>query len=73
MILKTTVNAKELIKALKRLGFYLDRTKGDHYVLKKGSYLTQVPYHGSKTIPKGTLNLICRNAGITKKELMQYV
>lgn len=70
--MKTTANSLQVMKALKKLGFYQVRTKGDHYVFKKGRYLTQVPYHsGNKSVPKGTICLICRQAGVTKKELME--
>lgn len=68
-----TVNAKKVMKALKILGFEEARTKGDHYVFKKDGFSTQVPYHGGKVVPKGTLNLICRNAGITKKQLLEVL
>lgn len=74
MDMKTTANATEIMKALKKLGFHQARTKGDHYVFKKDGYSTQVPYHsGNRVVPKGTMNLICRNAGITKKTLMEYI
>lgn len=71
--MRTTANANEIMKALKKLGFQQARTKGDHYVFKKDGYSTQVPFHSGKVVPKGTMNLICRNAGITKKILMQYI
>ena len=72
--MRTTANSMEIMKALKRLGFDKVRTKGDHYVFKKDGFSTQVPYHsGNRVVPKGTINLICRNAGITKKQLMQYL
>ena len=74
MELRTTANAIEIMKALQSLGFYQARTKGDHYVFKKDGFSTQVPYHsGNRVVPKGTINLICRNAGITKKQLMQSI
>lgn len=72
--MKKTANASDIMRALKKLGFYQTRTKGDHFVFKKEGVSTQVPYHsGNRSVPKGTINLICRNAGITKKQLMEYV
>lgn len=67
-----TANAKNIMKALKNLGFTEEKTKGDHYVFIRNGVRTEVPYHsGTRSVPKGTINLICRRAGITKKELME--
>ena len=72
--MKRTANAKSIMKALERLGFILVRTKGDHFVYKKDGFSTQVPYHsGNRSVPLGTINLICKNGGITKRELFDCI
>ena len=66
-----TANARNIMKALKNLGFEQEKTKGDHYIFNRNGVRTEVPYHsGTRSVPKGTINLICRRAGITKKELL---
>ena len=40
----------------------------------KNGLKTEVPYHsGNRSVPLGTINLICRRAGVTKKELMAAI
>lgn len=72
--MKKTANAKNIMRALKKLGFNNTGTKGDHHIFKRDGFSTQVPYHsGNRSVPKGTINLICRNAGIDKRTLMEHV
>lgn len=58
------MNSRELIKMLKKDGWYLVRVTGDHHHFKhphkKGT--VTVP-HPRKDIPKGTLNSIFKQAG----------
>ena len=60
------VTAREVIRVLERLGFELDRIAGSHYVMwKAGVGTVVVPHHGSKSLPKGTLRGILKNAGVS--------
>jgi predicted RNA binding protein YcfA (HicA-like mRNA interferase family) len=65
-----SLTPQKVIKALKKKGFVLDRTKGSHKIF----YHTEtkrrvvVPFH-KKDLPKGTLLEILKQAGIDKKEL----
>ncbi len=56
----------ELIKILKKNGFYLFKEKGSiRYYHKNGiDSLIRVDYHGSKEVPKGTCQAILKSAGI---------
>lgn len=54
------MSGKELVKKLKKNGWTLDRIKGSHHVLVKGSLTVVVPVHGNADIPKGTLNAILK-------------
>ena len=67
-ILKT----KELLRILHKAGFVKWRQKGSHLSLyRKGDNKTvTVPVHFSKTIPKGTLRAIIREAGMTVEEFI---
>ena len=64
------LSGRELIRALERAGYEVDRQKGSHIVLRHVDpphrRLT-VPDH--KEIKKGTLRAILRQAGLTPDEL----
>ena len=54
----------EVIKLLKKQGWKLDRIKGSHHILKKGSLTLSVPVHGKKDLPIGLLNRILKDGGV---------
>jgi len=57
------LNAKQIIKTLKKLGFVKDRQKGSHLVLinPNTNRRTVVPVHFGKTIKKPLLKSIIEN------------
>lgn len=67
------MSCKDIIKALKKLGFYEIGGKGDHikFTNDKGT-ITVVPYKGNRQLAHGTISAICRQTGVTKKELMKF-
>ena len=46
----------EMIKLLKKHGWYIDRIHGSHYVLKRDGKIVVVPVHSGKDLPKGLEN-----------------
>jgi predicted RNA binding protein YcfA (HicA-like mRNA interferase family) len=69
------VSGQELIKALRRYGFWVERQKGSHVRLKFKSLdkiikLT-VPLH--VPLKKGTLSRILKDAGISVDELLNLM
>jgi predicted RNA binding protein YcfA (HicA-like mRNA interferase family) len=58
------MNGKELLKKLKKSGWELDRISGSHHIMKKDDKTLSVPVHGSRDIPKGTLNKLLKEAGL---------
>ena len=52
------MDGKEVIKLMKKNEWILDRINGSHHIMIKGKKTISVPVHGSKDIPKGTLNSI---------------
>ena len=60
---------RQVIKALERRGFYVKRTSGNHYILKKEKLRVVVPYH-SKDLKPGTLKSIIEEAGLTVEEFL---
>ncbi|MBU4486916.1 MAG: type II toxin-antitoxin system HicA family toxin [Candidatus Delongbacteria bacterium] len=65
-----TLTGKALIRALKKFGFEVIRTKGSHHFLNHpDSRCTVVPVHSGETIGKGLLSQILRDCDLTKGDL----
>jgi len=58
------VTGRELIKLLRKHGWQLDRISGSHHIMKKREKTLTVPVHSRRDIPKGTLNIILKEAGL---------
>ena len=67
------LTGEELLRALKKVGFEVARTRGSHVQVRKfveGGKLTfPVPVHKGKMLKTGTLKGILRKAGISEEEL----
>ena len=63
-------SAKEIIKILKQNGFQLDHSTGSHFIFYHRESKTRVvvPYH-NKSLPKGTMYSILKQAEIDKDDL----
>jgi predicted RNA binding protein YcfA (HicA-like mRNA interferase family) len=61
------MKSNELLRMLKRAGWYVDRQKGSHLIMKhpgRGEEFISVPNHGSAEVGKGLLRNIQKRAGI---------
>lgn len=69
------LRAREVVRALERAGFVRWRQKGSHLTLFRAADLRAltVPIHFSKTLPKGTLHAIIKQAGLTTEEFLNLV
>ncbi len=56
------MSGKELVKLLKSNGWMEARIEGSHHIMKKDLKEISVPVHGTKSIKKGLLNAILREA-----------
>lgn len=69
------ISGKELMKILSKFGFYADRQKGSHVIMKKQTeaevLVTVVPLH--KQLDPGTLVGILKQAKITREELEKWL
>lgn len=66
---------KEVLAALKRAGFYVDRKKGSHITLKNKSnkkLRVTIPYH-TKGLKRGTLYGIIRQSGLNRERFLKYL
>ncbi|MCX6705603.1 MAG: type II toxin-antitoxin system HicA family toxin [Candidatus Woesebacteria bacterium] len=64
------IKPRILIKRLKKAGFIEDHQSGSHVVMyhPKTGRRAIIPYH-FRDIPKGTLNSLIKEAGISKEEI----
>jgi predicted RNA binding protein YcfA (HicA-like mRNA interferase family) len=66
--------AKELIAALEKIGFEIVRQKGSHVRLKhEDDRVVTIPVHAGKTIGKGLLLKILKDADLTKDDLISLL
>jgi predicted RNA binding protein YcfA (HicA-like mRNA interferase family) len=71
--LSRTFSGKDIVKALRRIGFVVDHQKGSHIFMHnlERNISVIVPFH--KEIRKGTLNNIIKKVGITLVELKKLL
>jgi predicted RNA binding protein YcfA (HicA-like mRNA interferase family) len=68
------LRAKQLIRALERAGFHVERTRGSHSRLKHADgRVTSVPSHAGETIGPGLLRSILRDIEISTDELLKLL
>jgi predicted RNA binding protein YcfA (HicA-like mRNA interferase family) len=62
------MKVRDMLKRLESDGWYLDRVSGDHRQLRHPSKpgTVTVAGHPSRDVPKGTLNSICKQAGLER-------
>lgn len=68
------ISGREVVKALRRIGYEIDRQKGSHIILRQTAYPHRrivVPDH--KEVAKGTLRAIIREAGLTVEEFKEFL
>lgn len=70
-----SLNARKVIRALKRAGFVNDRQKGSHLILihSKTNARTVVPVHTGRTIKEPLLRAIVRDAKLTVDEFIELL
>lgn len=66
--------AVQLIKALRKMGFEVTRTKGSHHFLQhRDGRCTVVPVHRGETIGRGLLAQILRDCELSREELQEQL
>lgn len=69
-----SVTGEELIAALEKIGFFVVRQKGSHVRMKhEDNRVVSIPVHAGKTIGKGLLLKILRDADLTKDQLIDLL
>jgi predicted RNA binding protein YcfA (HicA-like mRNA interferase family) len=62
---------REVVKALRKAGFQVERQKGSHLILAKNELIVPVPKH--KQLKRGLLMAIIEEAGLTKDEFLNLL
>jgi predicted RNA binding protein YcfA (HicA-like mRNA interferase family) len=65
------VSARQVLAALRRAGFVVDRVVGSHHVLTHpddARRAVTVPFHVARSLKPGTLRSIIRQAGLSVEE-----
>lgn len=69
-----SVKAKDFVRVIKKLGFYLDRQKGSHAIYKNSNGLrVVVPIHSGKDLKPGTLIGMIRDIDIDKETFFELL
>ena len=66
------ITALQLIKVLKKKGFYKDRQVGSHVILvnEETDKTVSVPVHYGRTLGRGITVAILKDAGISRNEFL---
>ena len=69
------VEAKDLVRVARKLGFVFDRQKGSHavYLRETDQARIVIPMHSGRTIRPGTLMGILEDMGITLDRLRELL
>lgn len=69
------IKAKQLIKTLKKFGFFEHRQKGTSHLIitHSDNRRASIPVHPGKDIPKGTLKGILRDLEIPTEEFIAFL
>jgi predicted RNA binding protein YcfA (HicA-like mRNA interferase family) len=68
------INAKDLIKALKKKGFVFERQTGSHAIYVNSDKIrVTVPIHGKRDLGIGLLRQILNDANISVEELKMLI
>lgn len=67
------ISGRDLVRALRHVGFELDRQKRSHMILYRKSPPTTVTVPDHRELDRGTLRAILRQAGITPEELGKWL
>ena len=64
------ISGRECVRALEKANFYFKRQRGSHIVLRRDTPFAQVVVPDHKTLDRGTLRAIIRQAGLSVNEFV---
>jgi len=67
------VSGKNCLKALSKVGFFVKRQKGSHIIVCRNDPFAEVVIPNHKTLDKGTLRAIIRQANLDVDEFIELL
>ena len=67
------ISGRELVRALRHVGFELDRQKGSHMILFRPEPQTTLSVPDHRELDRGTLRSLLRQAGISPEEFSRLL
>ena len=67
------VSGKNCLKALSKVGFFVKRQKGSHIIVCRNEPFAEVVIPNHKTLDKGTLRAIIRQANLDVDEFIELL
>jgi predicted RNA binding protein YcfA (HicA-like mRNA interferase family) len=67
------LSGREIMRALESAGFYFLRQTGSHIHLRRDEPFAQVSVPNHRTVKRGTLNSIIRQAGLSVDEFVELL
>ncbi len=64
------VSGRQVVKALRKVGYARDRQRGSHIILVKNGHIASLSVPDHKEVAKGTLRGLIRAAGLTVDEFL---
>jgi mRNA interferase HicA len=69
-----TMKPREMISFLEEKGYAFVRAKGtSHHIYSNGTHSVPIPIHGSKDFGEELIQMILRETGISKAELLKFL
>jgi predicted RNA binding protein YcfA (HicA-like mRNA interferase family) len=68
-----SVSRRECVKALEKVGFAVVRQKGSHIIMQRSEPYTQIVVPNHKTLRKGLLRKIIKDADLTVEEFTELL
>jgi predicted RNA binding protein YcfA (HicA-like mRNA interferase family) len=67
------ISGRECVRALEKAGFYFKRQTGSHIILRRDAPFAQVVVPDHKTLDRGTLRAIIRQASLSVDEFVSLL
>lgn len=67
------LSGRDLVRALRNVGFELDRQKGSHMIVFRAKPTTTLSVPDHRELDRGTLRALLRQAGLTPEEFIRLL
>jgi predicted RNA binding protein YcfA (HicA-like mRNA interferase family) len=67
------ISGQECVKALLKIGFYVDRQKGSHIIMRRDDPFAIISVPNHRELRKGMIRTIIKGAGLTIDEFIDLL